>query len=195
MRLGIIPSVTAFDVPAVLRRFREAHPQVGVSLRVDSSVELVAAVRAGETDVAVLGLAQGEPPSGVRHRELVRERLVAAVASDHPLAGRQRTGLARLADETFADFPTGSPGRAQSDRAFSAAGLRREVAFEVPTTDLLLGLVREGLAVAMLSEPLVAGADGVTAVRVTRGPQRVQYVVCDDLNPSPAALAFLALVP
>lgn len=194
LRLGVIPTVTALDVPATLRRFRTAHPQVTVSLRVAASDALVAAVRAGEADVAVLGLPAGAPPSGVRHRELVRERLVAAVDARHPLAGRERIDLAALADETFADFPAGSPGRAQSDRAFAAAGLRRTIAFEAPATDLLLGLVREGLAVAMLPEPFVTPADGVAAVRVTRGPSRVQHLAWSDLNPSPAALAFLDLV-
>lgn len=194
LRLGIIPTVTAFDVPTALRRFRSVHPQVTVSLRVDASDALMAALRAGEADVAVLGLPDEVPPSGVAHRELVRERLVAAVGSGHPLAGRSRIDLAVLADEQFADFPSGSPGRAQSDRAFAAAGLQREVAFEAPSSDLLLGLVREGLAVAMLPEPLVAGADGVTALQVTRGPARVQHLAWSDLNPSPAALAFLDLV-
>jgi DNA-binding transcriptional LysR family regulator len=194
LRLGIIPTVTALDVPAARGRFRSAHPQVAVSLRVDASDALVAAVRAGESDVALLGLPEGRPPTGVRYRELVRERLVAAVGPDHPLCGRTRLGLTVLADETFADFPAGSPGRAQSDRAFASAGLRREVAFEAPTSEVLLGLVREGLAVAMLPERVVADADGVAALPVTRGPARVQYLAWSDLNPSPAALAFLGLV-
>ncbi len=194
LRLGVIPTVTALDVPAVLRRFRAAYPQVTASLRVAASDALVTGVRAGEVDVAVLGLPSDQPPSGVRHRELARERLVAAVGAGHPLAGRARVDLAELADEVFADFPAGSPGRAQSDRAFAAAGLRRDVAFEAPASDLLLGLVREGLAVTMLPEPLVTGADGVAALRVTRGPSRVQHLAWSDLNPSPAALAFLDLV-
>jgi DNA-binding transcriptional LysR family regulator len=194
LRLGVIPTVTALDVPPALRAFRSAHPQVAVSLRVAASDALVAAVRAGELDVAVLGLPADVPPSGVRHRELAREPLVAVVGAGHALAGRVRVDLAALADETFADFPAGSPGRAQSDRAFTAAGLRREVAFEAPTTDLLLGLVREGLAVVLLPERVVAGADGVVVLRVARGPSRVQHLAWSDLNPSPAALAFLDLV-
>lgn len=194
LRLGVIPTVTAVDVPVVLRRFRAAHPQVRVSLRVAASDALVAAVRAGEVDVAVLGLPEDQAPAGVRARELARERHVAVVGPAHPLAGRARVDLGRLADETFVDFPTGSPGRAQSDRAFAAAGLRRDVAFEVTAADLLLGLVGEGLAVALLPEPLVTARDDVAVLRVTRGPSRVQHLAWSDLNPSPAALAFLALV-
>ncbi|MFE6971376.1 LysR family transcriptional regulator [Isoptericola sp. NPDC057653] len=194
LRLGVIPTVTALDVPAVLRRLRAAHPRVGASLRMAGSDELVAALRAGELDVAVLGLPDDGVPAGVRHRELARERHVAVVGLDHPLHGRSRVDLARLADEVFADFPTGTPGRAQSDRAFVAAGLRREVAYEGMVTDLLLGLVREGLAVALLPEALVAGREDVVVLRVTRGPSRVQHLAWSSLNPSPAAEAFVRLV-
>ena len=48
----------------------------------------------------------GDIPAGVRSRVLSRDRHVALVGADHPLAGRRSIDLARLADETFVDFPT-----------------------------------------------------------------------------------------
>jgi DNA-binding transcriptional LysR family regulator len=48
------------------------------------------------------------------------------------------------------DFPAGTAARAQTDQAFAAAGLSREVAFEVSPVDILARLVRDGLGVAML---------------------------------------------
>src|SRR5699024_11850500 len=41
--------------------------------------------------------------------------------------------LADMAEEPFADFPAGSPGRLQSDLAFRAAGLARDVRYEAAT--------------------------------------------------------------
>ena len=64
---------------------------------------------------------------------LAEEALVAVVPEEHPLAHRGTVDLSELAEEPFADFATGSPGRVQSDRAFRAAGLVRRVPYEAST--------------------------------------------------------------
>ncbi|MHB1597114.1 MAG: LysR substrate-binding domain-containing protein [Streptosporangiaceae bacterium] len=46
-------------------------------------------------------------------------------------ARNQRVGLADVAGEPFIDFTPGWGNRAAADRAFAAAGLDREVRFEV----------------------------------------------------------------
>ncbi|MCS3428502.1 LysR family transcriptional regulator [Leucobacter aridicollis] len=194
LTIGLIPTVTAVDAPAALAAFHRAHPAVQIALRGGGSNEFVAAIAAGRMDVAVLGLPEGEPPSGVAHRELVRERFVAVVGEQHPLAGKRRVRLAEIADETFVDFPVSTPGRAQSDLAFAAAGVHREVAFEVMDMGIIVELVRHGLVVALLAPALVAGVPGVATVELADGPGRVEYLAWSEFNPSPAALAFLRTV-
>lgn len=191
LTIGVIPTVTQIDVPAVLARFHHAHPAVAIRLTGGSSDRFVAAIVAGEMDAAVLGLADATPPQGVASRVLARERLVAVVPADHPLAGRRRVRLRDLADERFVDFPAGTPGRAQSDLAFRAAGLRRDVAFEAGATDLILGLVRHRLAVTLLSPAVVPESDRYRVVSVVDGPTRIEYLAWSGFNPSPAARAFL----
>ena len=143
-------------------------------------------------DVAVLGLPDSTPPTGVSTRVLAREQLVAVVSTGHPLAGRRRLRLDDLADDVFVDFPEGTPGRVQSDLAFRAAGVRRDVAFEVMSTDLILDLVRQGLVMAMLSPAVIPNdADDLRTIPVTAGPTRVEYLAWSSFNPSPAAQAFL----
>lgn len=191
LSIGVIPTVTALDVPDVLRRFRDAHPQVPVGLRVGSSRDFIREIREGVLDVALLGLPVTEPPPGVAHRELRRSRHLAVLPSAHRLTRRRRLRLADLADEVFADFPADSPGRAQSDLAFAAAGLQRQVAFEVTAVDHVLGLVEAGLAVALLSPGTVPERSGLRTLPVADGPERAEYLAWSDFNPRPAALAFL----
>lgn len=193
--IGMIPTTTTVDVPAVLRTFHRAHPEVRIALQVTSSDELEAAMADGEIDVGLLGLPEGRLPRGVAWRALGTNRHVAVVAGDHPLAGRAELRLDDLARETFADFPAGTPGRAQSDLAFDAAGVRREVAFESLAVDLIADLVRQGLAVALLPARVTADdAPGIVAVPVADGPSRTEYLAWNDFNPSPAAQAFLEAV-
>ncbi|MFD5316075.1 LysR family transcriptional regulator [Streptomyces sp. NPDC127098] len=192
LAVGLIPTVAAVDVPGALRDFRRRYPEVRVSLRVGGSDTLVEQVREGAVDVAFLGLPTTAHPRGVAVRELARDRLVAVVAPDHPLAGEPVVDLRRLADEVFADLPAGTAGRAQSDLAFAAAGLGRDVAFEVNTADYVARLVAAGLAVAMLPSAYVPQLPGgVVTVEVSDAPARVEYVIWSRSARTPAATAFL----
>lgn len=195
LTIGVIPTVTALDIPAALGAFHRAHPAVRIRLRGGGSDEFVAAMTDGGMDVAVLGLPDTAPPKGVESRVLAREQLVAVVSADHPLAGRRRLRLEDLADEVFVDFPEGTPGRVPSDLAFQAAGLRREVAFEAMSTDLILGLVRHNLVIALLSPAVVPTSDDLRTIPVSEGPKRVEYLAWSGFNPSPAAQAFLDSLP
>lgn len=191
LTIGVIPTVTAVDVAAVLGAFRRGYPEVGVHVRTGGSDEFLRRIAAGELDVGFLGLAEGVTPQGVQTRELSRERLVAVLAEGHRLAGRRRLRLEDLAGETFVDFPEGSSGREQSDLAFDRAGLRREVSFEVNTADLLTGLVRQGLGAALVAPSVAREAPGCVCIPVCDGPVRVEYLAWDSFNPSPVAQVFV----
>lgn len=191
LTIGMIPTVTAIDVPAAIADFHRAHPQVRINLKDVNSDTSIASIIAGRMDVAVLGLPDTAAPEGVESRIVARERLVVVVHSGHRLARRKRLRLSELGEETFVDFPAGTPGRIQSDAAFDRAGVRREVAFEAMGPRLILDLVRHGLVVAMLAPAVVPDDPGVVAVAVEDGPVRVEYLAWSGFNPSPAALAFL----
>ncbi|MFD9902736.1 LysR family transcriptional regulator [Streptomyces sp. NPDC059063] len=194
LTVGAITTVTAVDLPAVLRDYRLRCPQVQISLRAGASERLVEHVREGLLDAAFLGVPPGFRPQGVHDRELARGQHVAVVAPDHPLATRPEADLRRLADEAFVDFAEGSAARAQSDQAFAAAGLHREVAFEVSGVELMAPMVRHGLGIALLPAAYAAELHGLRSVPVTDGPVRVEHLVWSRFPPSPAAAAFLALL-
>ncbi|MFG2500509.1 LysR family transcriptional regulator [Streptomyces sp. NPDC048441] len=194
LAVGLIPTVAAVDVPGALRDFRERYPQVRISLRVGASEELAEQVRQGTIDMAFLGLPTTARPQGVAAHELGRDRLVAVVAPDHPLADESAVTLRRLSSEVFVDLPAGTAGRIQSDQAFAAAGLARDVAFEVTSADFIARLVGPGLGVAMLPSAYAPQLAGVVAVEVADAPARVEYVVWSRLGRTPAATAFLAVL-
>ncbi|WEK59682.1 MAG: LysR family transcriptional regulator [Candidatus Microbacterium colombiense] len=195
LRIGVIPTVTAVDLPALLVIYRAAHPATRVELRVGNSDTLTSALRQGDLDVALLGLRAGADPAGVSSRLLSRERLVAVVPTAHELASRSTITLHEMEGLTFADFPAATSGRSQSDAAFASAGLRRDVAFEADSATLILGLVAAGLAVTLLPPGTVhrSSADVVT-VEVDDGPERVEYVAWDIAAPRAVARAFLAVI-
>jgi DNA-binding transcriptional LysR family regulator len=194
LAVGLIPTVAAVDIPAALRDFRREYPDVRISLRVGASEKLADQVKEGILDVAFLGLPTTARPQGVETRELARDRLVAVVPPDHALAAESSVTLQRLASEVFVDLPPRTAGRLQSDQAFEAAGLVRDVAFEVSTAELMARLVSERLAVALFASTYAPQLTGVATVEITDAPGRVEYVVWSSSGRSPAASAFLTLL-
>ncbi len=195
LAVGLIPTVAAVDVPAVIGEFHRRHPKARISLGVGASDELTEQVRQGEIEVAFLGIpVTAARPQGVMARQLAQERLVAVVSPDHPLAGETSVDLRRLSAEVFVDLPAKTAGRAQSDLAFTDAGLTREVVFEVTNADYLARLVGAGLGVALLPPAYVAGLTGVATIEVADAPARAEYVIWGRESRTPAALAFLELL-
>ncbi|QUH03846.1 LysR family transcriptional regulator [Saccharopolyspora erythraea] len=194
LAVGLIATVAAVDIPGALRDFHQQYPHVRINLRMGASQDLVEQVKEGAIEVAFLGLPTTARLHGVNAHELARDRLVAVVAPDHPLAGETTTDLRRLSSEVFVDLPAGTAGRAQSDLAFSAAGLSRDVAFEVTSAYLVARLAAEGLGIAMLPAAYAPQLTGVATIEVADAPARVEYVIWSRHTRTPAASAFLTIL-
>lgn len=192
LALGAIPSVGALDLLGTLQDFRTHHPRVQISLQIGTSGDLVDDIRQGRLDIAFLGLPADTAPRGVMARELGRGELVVVVSPTHPLAGARDIDAARLGDELFVDFPAGSAGRAQSDQAFTAAGVHREVAFEVVAVDYFVELIRRDLCIGLLPASIVAAYPGLGIATLRDPPRRAEYVAWGQRTPGPAAAAYLA---
>lgn len=195
LAVGVIVTAAAVDVPELLQRYRAQHPQVSVALRSGRSDDLVMAIREGDLDIAFLGLPEGEQPSGVESVVLDHDRHVLVVPAGHRLAGAARVTLEEIAGETFVDFAAGTPARAQSDQAFTAAGLVRDVAYEGAVVELMTRLIARGLGIALMPSayirPLAADSPELALVPVVDGPRRVEYLAWSRFNPSPATRAML----
>jgi DNA-binding transcriptional LysR family regulator len=199
LSVGTMISTGAIDLPGLLGRFHEAHPAVLVRLRTlpSGSVDLARAVADGTLDLALLSL-PGEPPAGLQVQQLAQEPMVLICAPGHRLASAGSTPVAALGGETFIDFPVGWGTRAIVDRAFAAAGIDRQVVFEVASYAIAAGLVGYGLGVAFVPASAAAGLDGVAQVRVGLPGEdasaliwRIQVATAAGRRPSAAARAFL----
>lgn len=197
LAIGTISTITAVDLPRLMRAYHVRYPQVRINLQTSRSELLVEEVREGTRDLALLGVQPAFRAKEVRSHTLVRDEHVALVGPDHPLAHAEAEAegeldLRRLSAEIFVDFEPGTLARAQTEEAFAAAGLRRDVAFEVTSVDFIAGLVRNGLGIAMLPSAFVPQLAGLRVLRVRDAPAREERVVWSRSRLSPAAAAFLA---
>ncbi len=157
--VGMVTACTVTGLFSALESFHGAHPGVEITLIEDNSDRLVERVRAGGTDLALIGTAD-EELQGVESRPLVRERLVAMVPPGHPLADRERVTLAEIGAHPVVCMPEGTGIRTAFDRACTAAGVRPYVALQATAPTTIADLALRGLGVAILSESMADGYRG-----------------------------------
>src|SRR5574340_256525 len=150
LAIGVVASATYGLLPRVVRAFRERHPDVALTMSVMSTGAQVAALRAGQLQLAV-----ARPPFGdetLVAEPLHEEPVVAAIPSGHRLSAKRSLPLRALAGEPFVLFPRDRrPGWYDF-----VLGLCREAGFEP-----VVGQDAPELATALA---LVAAGDGVTLV-------------------------------
>ncbi len=142
------------DMAELLSEFHTDHPGVEVALRSGGSDRMLAEVRSGDLDFAILGLPPTPLPERLEARTLLVEDLVGVVEVDHRL--RRRARAASLADEVFVDFPAGYGLREQTDHCFAEAGVDRKVGFEVVRVEEMIRFATLGLGIAVLPRSIAA---------------------------------------
>jgi DNA-binding transcriptional LysR family regulator len=176
--VGMITGCTVTPLFDALAAFQLAHPGVEINLVEDNSARLIEEVRTGAADVALVGAA-GTPPTGLEALPVVSERLVAAVPSGHPLAGRRRAALAEITAYPILCLPEGTGIRTVFDQACEAGGVTANVALQASAPGAVADLAVRGLGIAILSESMTSGYQG-----------RLQALAVDDI-PTPAILALI----
>lgn len=122
----VVGTVTAhdFDMAGLLAEFHAAHPLVDITLTTDESDALLDGLHSGRLDAAIVSVG-AELPAGLTAEVVTDQRIVAAVAGDHPWRRRRTVALRDLAEHPVIALPAGAGIRHQFDRACRAAGWPR----------------------------------------------------------------------
>lgn len=195
LRVGIMQATQGaggLSVAAVIAAFTAAHPAVEVEVRQGGSADQARRVRSGELDLTFLGLPDRELP-GLDLAVLMEHPLRVACHRGHRLASRKAVDLKDLAGEPFCDLPPAWGIRIANDRAFAAAGLPREIAYEINDVATIADFVAHGLAVTITTPLMLAPAAPIALVPIRRhAPRWTVSVATPAQRPSsPAARAFV----
>lgn len=198
VRLMAFPSASATLVPKALAHVRREHPKVSISFAEAEPPESLASLRAGECDLAVafvhegddLGVCGDEGLEGFVTTHLLDDEVRLAVPATHPLAGSGEVHVADLADETWI---AGCPRcRGHLLQLCETAGVRPDVAFETEDYVAVMGLVAEGLGVALIPDLILGTVQhpDVVALPITPASHRaILAVTTPDLQRVPAVAA------
>lgn len=150
----------------LLRAFNAKHPRVEVQIAVDATYRPVAALLAGEIDLAVLSVSVED--ARLRVRPLFEDEMLAVVAPSHPLAKRSYIEPAELATEHLIVYKTERRDSYVFSRILDPAGVEPARVSKVPLTEAILEMVKAGLGVAVLARWAIAPALESKAVRALR---------------------------
>lgn len=198
VRLMAFPSSSASLVPRALALVKQRHPDVTVSFSEGEPPESLAALRAGDCDIAVafayegVDVGRGEDLEPFVIRKLLDDEVRLVVPPGHRLANH---GVADLADAAHDPWIAGCPKcRGHLLSLARAAGFCPDVAFETEDYVAVLGLVAEGLGVALVPDLILRAAQhpGVVALPLRQTTRRqIHAVTTADLQRVPAVRATL----
>jgi DNA-binding transcriptional LysR family regulator len=196
IRLGIMQTALGADrisVAAAIAAFRTEHPGVSVEVRQRGSADQAERVRTGELDLSFLALPDRELP-GLDVVVLAEPAMMLVCHPGHRLARRRSVELKDLVDEPFCDLPPTWGVRIANDRAFAAAGLPHELAYEINDLATVTDFVAHGLAITMTPEMMLTPGAAVARVPIRRAPRlTVSIVAPAQRASSPAARAFVTM--
>ncbi|MGA0605816.1 hydrogen peroxide-inducible genes activator [Phenylobacterium sp. VNQ135] len=150
-RLGVIPTIAPFLLPRALPLLRERFPKLRLFLREDLTQRLIAQLKAGRLDAALIALPFDM--AGLEWAHVADDELLAAVPADHPLARETSATPADLARENLILLEDGHCLRDQALSACrlnaprSAAGEEPFAATSLPTVVQMVG---SGLGVTFI---------------------------------------------
>lgn len=196
-RLAIAASTTpgVYVIPRLLGGFLERYPEVGATISVHDTAEVVEAVETGAAQIGVTGATVRT--ARVSFEEVGADQIIAIAPAAHPLADATGLGMGDLAEATWIFRERGSGTRQIAEKFLFEHDLdvhELRVAVELGTGEAIVSAVEGGLGVAMLSryvaeKALAAGT--VKEIDVQGLPQsRPFYVVLPKATPTRAAAAF-----
>jgi DNA-binding transcriptional LysR family regulator len=200
LRMASFPSAGATLMPLAIATFREAHPDVSLTLAEGEPEEIAPRLRAGEFDLALLFEFPGvreRPGAGLRTVGLLEDPMHVALPAAHPLADKRALTLSDLRGEDWVQTSESSPCARHVVRSCLAAGFEPHVTFESDDYETVQGLVAAGVGVALIPRLALTRVRPEIVVRelAPRSPER-KVVAATAAGPgvAPAAATMIRLL-
>jgi DNA-binding transcriptional LysR family regulator len=149
LRIGTASTMASNDqLPSILAELKRTYPKAQVTVRRATSTEIVAQILQNDLDVGLVSLPV--EANDIRAEVLQRDRLVAIMQPDHPLAHQRSISPAQLAAEPLILGEQGGNTRRLIDLFFEKSGVRPEVMMELGSNTSIKRMVEHGLGLSLL---------------------------------------------
>ena len=194
LRVGCAPMIMESVVVPLIGHYRKRFPDVDVRFHESGGAHALQAVLRGELHAAVAS--PMEPR--LQTRLLFPWRLLAVMASHHPLARARTIDMSRLAQEPILTLPAGFGTRALFEAGCETVGACPAIRMEAAAAQTLVAAARASYGVAVVPSVLTMSKQGVKVLPVLAAGKslgRWLAVAWDANRPRPSYLpAFIELL-
>ena len=169
LRLCVV-TTAKYIAPELLGEFSQTHQGIEVSLKVTNRDRLIDRMQVNEDDLYIMGQAPTDELQ-VDAYAFAPNPLVVMAPRNHPLVGKKKIPLSRIAEEAFIMREPGSGIRDATLRKFSDAGLRPQIRMVLGSNEAIKHAIVGGLGLSVLSLHTLTleGSDGPVAVLDVEG--------------------------
>ncbi len=177
LRLGVIPTVSPYLLPALTPRLRQQLPRLSVAWREEKTESVVALLEQGELDAGIVAL---ESELGDVERETIaKDEFVLVTPPKHPLSRRGAAAAIELRDQSVLLLDDGHCFREQA-LAFCSKAKAHELEFRATSLSTLVQMVAGGAGVTLLP-----------SLAVPTETQRAKLVIRRFVSPPARTLALV----
>lgn len=196
LKLGALPRVSTYTLPAFLEQFTSAHPRVSISVRTGHSKDILDMVLREEVQI---GLARALDHPEVEKLPLYEEALVLVVYPQHRFAQEKHVNLDELVQEQLILFDRASSSYELTKSLFWNSDVQEPRMMELDNIEAAKRMVEHRLGIAFMPRQAVAravAAGRLCLVEVDGAPKFQRSIVAlrrKDMPPTGAVTAFLKL--
>jgi DNA-binding transcriptional LysR family regulator len=179
LRLGTLQSLGPYlELPLLLKRFREAYPEVEIAVRALGTDAIPGLVASGDVDLSFHALVNRREWPGVEVIPYVEDSLVAVGAMENAKMRGGSVSLEALGRETFVDLSPDRALRRVVDGMFAEHRVKRNTVYEVSDVQTALQFVERDMGVAAVPSALA---------RPLAAERRIRALKISDEGPRPPA--------
>jgi LysR family hydrogen peroxide-inducible transcriptional activator len=149
-RLGVFPTLAPYFLPRIVPAIHAAYPRLRLVLLEEKTEQLLARLRRGQLDLALLAL----PVAGddLVTNELFDEPFCLAVGERHPLAAHATVGTEDLRDTTLLLLDEGHCLRDQALEFCKMHAIEESREFRATSLGTLIQMVATGMGITLVPE-------------------------------------------
>lgn len=147
LRIGVIPTVSPYLLPALTPRLRQKLPKLSIAWREEKTETVVQLLEQGDLDGGIVAL---ESELGdVEQEPIAKDEFVLAVPPKHPLSRQGNAAAVELRDQSVLLLDDGHCFREQA-LAFCAKAKAEELEFRATSLSTLVQMVAGGVGITLL---------------------------------------------
>ncbi|MEF2245199.1 MULTISPECIES: LysR family transcriptional regulator [unclassified Paenibacillus] len=197
LAFGASNFVGVYVVPAILRNYTKAFPDIRINMNITSSNHLIQMLESNKVEFLIISDRVVIDETRFERTTFYEDELVLVVPPTHPIAAKKDCNLEDLVNETFIIKPDKSATRTYLENQFAAHGFNPPKYLEISNLEgIKQGVIHE-LGISIITSFAIKQevANGLLIKIPIRGVQfnrGVSYVYHRNKHLSPAAKQFLS---